>query len=146
MWEWRLMECREVWAIFSWNHLWKFLDYLHDFRGQWGVIEYDIISRSNLNPEIIYNLSWFHCLWLLFTIVLFLFGLEKAIYRIEISTFKQFSMNSDVNWISSISWKGRGEGRKFSHPQILSITSIWIDLHQNNVRYVLEINFPNFYE
>ena len=32
------------------------------------------------------------------------------------------------------------------HPKFIQITSIWVNLHKNVIRYVLKIYFPDFFE
>ena len=39
-----------------------------------------------------------------------------------------------------------GGGSFVLHPEFFLITLIWAKLHENVIRYVLEIYFPNFFQ
>ena len=40
----------------------------------------------------------------------------------------------------------RGGGNFVLHPKVIPITSIWVKLHKNVIRCVLEIYFPSFFQ
>ena len=40
----------------------------------------------------------------------------------------------------------RGRNNFVLHPKIIPITSIWVKLHKNFIRYVLEIYFPSIFQ
>ena len=39
----------------------------------------------------------------------------------------------------------RGRNKCCLHPKVIPITSLWVKLHKNLLRYVLEIYFPSFF-